>query len=247
MSFEFSFMLLFLILTSLNSFESQENCVSQTHQPGTPSPKCSLCEYSILNKITQQCENVDHAKVKDCRFYSQQNKRLFCVECDLGFSLDINANKCNACEIKNCLVCRNPNKCFSCLPDFWLNQDSTLCTNDRKCPVPNCDVCYSDLFETSCKICKDGFSLKSLVDRKCVKSTAHCFLLNWQKSGECAECLSGFSITLNGQCVIFDSSVFWYYFWFIVPFTVLLLAVLAAKQIKKNDEFESKYRMLTVV
>ena len=232
-----------IILLTIHAFFAWtkiDQCIARTHTQPESQNRCSLCEYSLLNKSTGDCDNISNKLVKFCRFYSKQNTEIFCIECELGYYLNIDQNRCEKCQVEHCAVCRKSNKCFGCFGSLFLDSKSNTCVNEKQCNIENCNVCFQDSLHSSCRVCKSGYSLNNLNEKKCILSVKNCYILDPLNSQKCFECNAGSVISEAGSCEIQTKT--WNFWELIIIFTIgIVMIILIVKNPRKRNESGDDY------
>lgn len=232
------FLLVLASILALRLAFPLKDCISVYKSESSGTFHCGLCEYSLLHPKSGECDIKLSQKVPNCRFYSDLESEVYCIECELGYYLDTDQNICIKCPLSNCAICRGKDRCFGCAPGYELSVDGKSCVKGGKCKTENCEVCYRDQFSDVCKVCKTGFSLNSLTHRQCLQSVPNCSILNEYDPKKCSECAAGYVATTAFTCVKFSFARSALWAWSIVPISVIFLALLVYwkhRKLGKNE------------
>jgi len=199
---------------------------------------CSRCESSFFNSSLKKCDTNIRDSKENCKFYSRIGERIFCAACDYGYFLDTTKNECVACAVEGCAQCNDSNTCFGCFNKRRVNQNNNTCSSDQTCELPNCNVCINDNSEIRCARCDNNFALSNLLDRKCVKATPNCYVIDPTESSKCLTCSYGFYITPDGACSSNSSSLWWVV---LIAIPLVLLLVYFVYSRFKNQDYVDTY------
>jgi hypothetical protein len=167
--------------------------------------ECYKCEASFLDAQTGKCNTNIPDPLEHCSTYFQSidSKRILCSECNFGFMLNQDY-ECERCQTENCGLCETPSICSSCL-DGYLPDHNGKCSQKKRCPDPNCEMCDGDEdSDNECGICKLGFVL-AYENNECLpdKGLENCWIAS--EKGLCYECRFGYYITSDNRCLSNDS------------------------------------------
>ena len=98
------------------------------------------------------------SKIEHCKKYKSIPEPLTCDECETGFFVDGEGQKCSQCA-PNCMDCQNSSACLTCMNKFFLTNGEC-----QKCST-GCTFCTSI---KKCQKCEEG---REMVNNRCFTKT----------------------------------------------------------------------------
>ncbi|MCQ2914596.1 MAG: hypothetical protein MJ247_05320 [Alphaproteobacteria bacterium] len=138
--------------------------------------------------------------IANCLTCSTNN--LTCVSCEAGYYPSSSKTSCLSCSTTytGCNTC-NANGCKSCKDGYTASSNGNgyvTCSRTLQpvlCEIANCKTC--NRLGTQCTVCETGYYLNNGACTKCPNHAKSC-----DGDGKVTECEAGYSLAVNGMCVI---------------------------------------------
>ena len=215
---------------------------------------CNYCQYSFFDESTGFCDTKIAERVDECESYKVENSKTLCAKCQLGFVLNSVKNKCEKCEVQNCINCNSEQTCLACLgglipeplPEIVDGLNSKCGTG--KNPDETCLVPHGMDLKNKCWRCVQGYALNNMEDKKCVPSTDNCQVANSTNTKMCLECISSHFIKDDYTCEKHNSLSYFWVLAICVPVigSLLIYGISQVLTTKKHDldEEEENYEQI---
>lgn len=176
-----------------------------------PSPDaCDFCHTGFLN-ADAACDTIHLQPLRGCATYHWDPDPVptypKCLQCEIGFGLDVASGTCFPCEGKHCAQC-DEGLCTACFENrrlvFYPGEEiSSECALESRCDFRNCEICgqISPGARQRCLKCVPGFVLTEDSFSGCVKAQVdNCHAVSMRDRDRCMWCASGFHLTSRGTC-----------------------------------------------
>lgn len=228
-----------LLVAMVSSCPDEKYCVSCSLSRDGSEHVCKVCENTFYSAKTKGCDLTFTKNNDQCKSYRHTIDGINCVDCELGYYLDNEADNCLKCSVEGCAVCDKLGQCFGCSGKMKLDSKANICSKSEKCPVENCSICQTDNEREICRVCENGFALQDQVNGKCVPAVKDCFLIDSEDQAKCSICNYGFYISSSGTCESNTPSR-WYIWIILLLIAVAIGGFLVYKKIQLKHARESE-------